>query len=350
MVKKTKKHSKLLRILAFMSCLILLFGVIITPSLAATASPDGDELYSVGFGDCWLELSYGSHIVRISLNEMFENYVNNSTGFNGSEFVYNVYSGAESFDIYFNFSISRPFANRPTMFIPRLRVLSNSNYFDYDDLTITFTMSDFTLLLTSDEQRYIPDPLIYTTNTDFYADYSLKFVGGTYETVTEETDTGALQFTPQNRTVSRSFNLPYNQYFSTDLLSEAVFDWLPVLPSQPEGDGMIYVEEFSISGIYDTTYESSIAFALPIRTVDRLEVGSIRFDLYSGSFFWRQVSDHWRFFYERIEVLPTPLTAFFDGFSGIYNIDIAGVKLGTIMLIPLAVIVVLAVMRKFAGG
>lgn len=350
MVKKTKKHTKLLRILAFMSSLILLFGVIITPSLAATTSTEGNELYSVGFGDCWLELSYGSRTVRISLNEMFENYIYNSTGLNGSEFVYNVSAGSESFDVYFNFSISKPFANRPDMFIPRLRVLNTSNYFDYDDLVITFTMSDFTTIINSDSQYAIPDPLIYTTNRDFYADYSLKFVGGTYETVIEDTDTGALQFTPQNRIVSRSFNIPYNQYFSTDLLSEAVFDWLPVIPGSDLGDGMVYVEEFSISGIYDTTYESSIAFALPIRTFDRLEVGDVEFDIYSGSFFWRMVSEHWRFFYERVEVLPTPLTAFFDGFSGIYNIDIAGVKLGTIMLIPLAVIVVLAVMRKFAGG
>lgn len=54
---------------------------------------------------------------------------------------------------------------------------------------------------------------------------------------------------------------------------------------------------------------------------------------------------------EYIETLPRTFLGFLDGFSDIFNIRIFGsVTLGAICIIPLAVIVVLAIMRKFAGG
>lgn len=52
-----------------------------------------------------------------------------------------------------------------------------------------------------------------------------------------------------------------------------------------------------------------------------------------------------------VESLPRTFLSFLDGFSDIFNIQIFGsVTLGAIVIIPLAVIIVLAIMRKFAGG
>ena len=355
MVKNPKKRSKLLRILSFMCSLILLFGVIITPTLAATVSPDDDlTSYQVGVPGAYFTMTFGDRVVSANVNEVFSSYIINSVGVNGSDFVYSTSTGIDSMDLDLNCSVLE--GGKYDYFVIRVRNLVTSDYFDYNDMVVDFYQGDYTYYTTNGNFTTL-EPLFYTSFPGG-VDVSVEgtYIGGEVVKLGDNDDTYFIySFQPETVSLSKEYsNFSHGSISAVDFSSvpSASLDYL-----DPDSlSRAIYCSEYHARFDFDTTVSTSFAFYLPIIPVDSISDlrGGEPSPSFYGSTFWRSVTGVYSEL-RVVEVIPD-LASFFDGFTGIFRIEIyefpngLHLTLGTLIAVPIAILIGLAIMRKFAGG